>query len=300
MAASRKTDSAEIVAAIRDVTVTYDGYMTRALARMNLEVRRGEILGVLGAEGAGKSTLLRVIAGRQRPTEGAVKVFGRSPRWGSIRARIGYVAGKSGQDRRRGFFQRMFRRTSEPQAATRGVSGLTQAVMGGRDLIILDEPFADAAPKEKAELSALIRELVGRGKTVIISGDSLADAKDICGRLVVLHEGRVQAIGSLGELLGAPGALRFLAAVLPPELAGQIAKILRDGLSIETVPRIPAPASAETPKEKPANLPGADEHLTRLTKPMAATGHGEAPGSPATSAIDHEKLEGLTKPTKPE
>ena len=300
MAANRKTDSTEIIAAIRDVTVTYDGYLTRALARVNLEVRRGEILGVLGAEGAGKSTLLRMIAGRQRPTEGAVKVFGRSPRWGSIRARIGYVPEKSGQDRPRGFFERIFRRKTESQASMRGVPSLTQAVMGGRDLVLLDEPFADATPAEKAELSALIRELVGRGKTVIISGDSLADAKDICDRLLVLHEGRVHATGSLEELLGASGALRFLAGVLPPDLAGRIAKILSDELAVKAIPAQPAPPSEKDAKEKTGTNPSPDERLTRLVKPTESAQPGEVPPSPAPGAIDHDKLEELTKPSKPE
>lgn len=291
----------EIIATIRDVTVTFDGYMTRALARVNLEVRRGQIFGVLGAEGAGKSTLLRLLAGRLRPTEGSVKVFGRSPRWGSTKARIGYVPGKSEMERPRGFVRRIFRRKAESaQAGAGGMPGLTQAIMGGRDLIILDEPFAEAAPAEKAELKALIRELIGRGKTVIISSDSLADTKDVCERVAVLHEGRIQAVGSLPQLLGAPGALRFLAPVLPPEIAGRIAEILRQELAREIALAKPLPAAPQGPKQEPGSAPGADEHLTPLTRPTESVQPAEQPGSPAANAIDHEKLEGLTKPPKPE
>ncbi len=143
---NRKTDSGEVVAVVRDVTVTFDGYVTRALARVNLEIRRGEILGVLGAKDAGKSTLLRLLAGRLRPAEGAVKVFRRSPRWGAIRSRIGYVPGKSGLNHPRGFLSRIFRRKAETSA------GLTQAIMGGRELILLDEPFHGVSPSETVDL----------------------------------------------------------------------------------------------------------------------------------------------------
>ena len=300
MTAMPKSNPGEMIASVRDVTITFDGYMTRALARVSLEVKQGEIFGVLGAQGAGKSTLLRLLAGRLRPTEGAVKVFGRSPRWGSTRARIGYVPGKSELELPLGFFSRMIRRKTEStQSGARGMPGLTQAVMGARDLIILDEPFDEAAPAEKAELKALIRELIGRGKTVIISSDSLVDAKDICGRVAILHEGRIQAVGSLPQLLQAPAALQLLAPVLPPEIAGRIAEILRHELAGETVLAKPA-AAAQQPKPEPGVAPSADDHLTQLTKPAENVSPAEQQGSPAANAIDHEKLEGLTKPTKPE
>src|SRR5579871_3496616 len=222
----RKNNSSEIIATMRDVTVTFDGYMTRALARVDLELCRGEVLGILGAKGAGKSTLLRLLAGRLRPTEGKVKVFGRSPRGGSTKARIGYVPGKADADRPAGFFGRLFGR-KKAQTAPGGGAGLTQAIMGGRDLVILDEPFVEMGPAEKSELKVLIRELAGRGKTVIVTGETLVDTKDVADRLLIIHEGRVLAVGSLQEMVNAPGAIRFLATVVPAEVDRQIAKILQ-------------------------------------------------------------------------
>lgn len=173
--------------------------------------------------------------------------------------------------------------------------GLTQAVMGARDLVVLDEPFADAAPAEKAELKALMRELIGRGKTVIISSDSLADTKDICERVAVLHEGRIQAVGSLAQLLQAPGALRIIGPVLPTEISGRIAEILRQQFAPQNFSAKPATA----PKPEPSGVPSGDDHLTRLTKPTENATPAEQPPTQG-NAIDHEKLEGLTKPTKPE
>lgn len=213
---------------MRDVTVTFDGYLTRALSHVNLEVRRGEIFAILGARGAGKTTMVKMLAGRARATEGAVKVFGRSPRCGSSKARVGYVPAKVEANAPRGFFSRLFGRKSETLDAGRGGVNLTQAIMGGRDLVVLDEPFAELAAAEKAELKTLLRELAQRGKTVIVTGESLTDSKDVCDRLAILHEGRIQAIGRLEEMLGAPGAIRFLAPVLPAEVAGRIARMLQE------------------------------------------------------------------------
>src|SRR4051812_37659151 len=106
--AKSKVNPGEIVAMMRDVTVTYDGYLTRALSRVNLDVRRGEITALLGARGSGKSTALKVLAGRLGPTEGTVKVFGRSPR--GAKARVGYLAGKVDANRPVGFVDKLLGR----------------------------------------------------------------------------------------------------------------------------------------------------------------------------------------------
>lgn len=296
---NRNTDSGEAVAVVRDVTVTFDGYVTRALAHVDLEIRRGEVLGVLGAKDAGKSTLLRLLAGRLRPTEGAVKVFRRSPRWGAISSRIGYVPGKSGLDRPGGFLSRIFTRKAESSPAARGGAGLTQAIMGGRDLIVLDEPFDGASPAETVELKSLIQDLAARGKTVVLSGDSLTDTKDICNRLVILHDGMIRAVGSLEELLNAPGALRFLAPVLPSEIAARIGEMLRRELARGAVLAQPIAVSVEKSPEQPGVSSTADEHLTHLTKSIESVPSPERPSRPE-NAIDHEKLQELTKSPKPD
>lgn len=304
-ATDRKINSSDAVATVRDVTVTFDGYLTRSLARVSLDVRHGEVFGILGARGAGKSTMLAVLAGRMRATEGVVKVFGRSPRRGSTRARIGYVPSKSGSDQAVGFFSRLLGRKRKAQESARGDSRLTQAIIGGRDFIVLDEPFAEAAPAEKAELKTLIRELTQRGKTVVVASETLDDTSEICDRLAVLHEGRIQAIGSLEELLRAPGAVRFLAPVLPAEIGERIAKILRQEIKGKSDLKAASPASSGQPPSavpeasKPAKITPADEHLASLTK------SSEIPAAPeqnpkADTSIDHEKLEELTKSPKPE
>lgn len=290
--------SVDIIATLREVTVTYDGYLTRALTRVNLDFRRGEITGVLGAKGTGKSTVLKLLAGRLSPTEGTVRVFGRSPRRGASRTRIGYLPGKVDANRPRGFFSRLFGRKNESPPG-RGVARLTQAILGNRDLLILDDPFAGLEPAELAEAKALIRDMVARGKTVILSSDSLMEARDLCQRLAIFHEGKVQAMGTLAELLAPGGAIRFLPAVLPNEIVERVLKVLRDEvLAPVSQANLPS-ASPERPRSAAADAGRADQMLTSLATPVQNVPPVSV-GTQTDDPIDHEKLEELTKSKKAE
>jgi ABC-type multidrug transport system ATPase subunit len=302
-AGNLKTNSAEIVAALRDVTVTYDGYQTRTLVQVNLDVRSGEVVGVLGTKGAGKSTMLKILAGRLRPTEGTAKIFGRSPRRGSAKARVGYLPGKIDANQPRGFFSRLFGGKSEPASAGRGITRLAQAMVGNRDLLVLDDPFEGLEPTEMSEARTLIRDMISRGKTVILSSESLMDIKELCQRFVIVHEGKVQATGTLTELLVAGGAIRFLPAVLPREIVERVLNVLREEIIGKSVPvQTTAPVLEANslsvppvvPKKDATTVPRADQLLNPLTKPVE--GAQPAPATPQTAdPIDHGKLEQLTK-----
>jgi ABC-type multidrug transport system ATPase subunit len=293
--ATAQSSPGEIIAALRDVTMTFDGYLTRALAHVDLEIRRGEIFGLLGAKGAGKSTALKILAGRLRPTEGKVKVFGRSPRGGATKARIGYLADKADSTRPRGFFSRIFPGKNESSEIARGGSRFTQAILGNRDLIILDEPFGDIEPAEISEIKTLIRELAARGKTIILSSNSLTDAKDVGHRLAILHDGKIQGIGTLAELLATTVAIRVLAPVLPRETAEHVLKMLRAEIGQGTPSA--GTAASDTVQEKPVAATS-DQHLNPLTKKPEESRPTESTAK-MDDAINHERLEALTKPAPP-
>jgi ABC-2 type transport system ATP-binding protein len=279
-----KVSPSEIVAVLRDVTVTYDGYQTRALSHVDLDFSRGLVTGVLGVKGAGKSTALKVLAGRLGPAEGKVKVFGHSPR-GIAKSRVGYLPGKADLNRPPSFVDRLFGRKGESTSAARGVARLAQAMLGNRDLLVLDDPFADLEPAELAEAKALIRDMVARGKTVVLSSDSLMEVKDLCDRLVILHEGKVQAAGTLAELLVGGSAIRFLPAVLPKKIVERVLGVLREEI-LASGPAITKTAAAN-----------ANPILTTVTQQPKVSGSVE---TKADDSIDHGKLEELTKIKKPE
>jgi len=255
--AKSKVNPTEIVAALRDVTVTYDSYLTRALSRVTLVCHRGEVMGILGAKGAGKSTVLKILAGRLSPTEGTAKVFGRSARGGASRARVGYLPGKVDSNHSPGFL----------------------------------------------EARAFIRDLVARGKTVILSGDSLMEVKDLCERIAVLHEGKIQAVGTLPELLAGGGAIRFLPAILPREIVARVLEVLREEILGGSIPVHPSARSPQKKSSGPSVETGkataASQKLATLIKPDG----GALPASTEAKTddpIDHEKLAGLMKPAKPQ
>jgi ABC-type multidrug transport system ATPase subunit len=281
--AKLKVNSLEIAAALRGVTVTYDGYQTRALSRVDVGFRRGEVTAVLGTKSAGKSTLLKILSGRLSATEGSVKIFGRSAR--VVRGRIGYLPGKTDTNRAPGFVDRLLGKKREATSSARGVARLTQAILGNRDLVALDDPFVDLNAAEIVEAKALIRDLIARGKTVVLSSDSLMDIKDVCQQMVILHEGRVQAVGTLPELLSSASAIRFLPAILPNEIVERVLAVLRaEILSADHSGRAVAQSRTKTII---AEKPGA--------KSKASAAETPAKTKPNDS-IDHEKLEGLVKP----
>lgn len=288
--ANSNIEAGGLAATLRDVTVTYDGYQTRALARVSFDVRRGEVLGVLGAKGAGKSTVMKILSGRIGPTEGKAKVFGRVARSGAARARIGYLPGRMDSERTRSFFQRVFEK-KEPAATARGVGRLTQAILGSRDLLVLDDAFEGLSAEELAEAGRLVREMAARGKTVVLSSDALMTVRDLCGRFAVLHEGRVQAVGTLEELLSAGGAVRFLPAVLPGEMVDKVLNVLRGEILKGTIPRTEAGSTERKPEAVSEKI------LTQLAEPKESAPPVGVPKE--QESIDHKKLHELTKPAKP-
>src|SRR6185312_9361606 len=166
---------------------------------------------------------------------------------------------------------------NEAPSGARGVARLAQASVGNRDLLVLDDPFADLNATEIAEAKALIRDLAARGKTVVLGGDALMEVSDLCDRFVILHEGRVQAVGTLAELLGGAGAIRFLPAVLPNEIVERVLTVLQKEILSSSGS---SAATQPTPKQE---------------KPVAELSSKPVKSAPDDS-IDHEKLEGLVKP----
>lgn len=234
----------EVVVAVRNVTKYFDslwgGSLVRALTNVSFEVERGEVFGLLGPAGSGKSTTLNMLAGRLSPMEGKVEVFGRSPRRRAVRARIGYLAAKRAQpaERRLAWFSRLRGRPSASDG-TRPLGGpqegqsraaLAQALLKNPDLVLLDEPLANLDPALRKEMKQLILTLARSGKTLILTSRSLPEVKDVCRRAAIYHSGRIEALGALTELFRLPGALRFLAPLLPPSTTDRLLEIMREDL----------------------------------------------------------------------
>jgi ABC-2 type transport system ATP-binding protein len=238
----------------------------RAVDNVDFEVRQGEVFGLLGPNGSGKSTTIKMILGLLNPTRGRLEVFGHSPRHVPTKSRIGYLPEESylyrylNSTETLQFFGNLFdlpagerkRRTAQllemvglSQARTRVVGefskgmqrriGLAQALINDPALLILDEPTAGLDPIGCREIKDLILALARRGKTVLLSSHLLSDVEDVCDRVVIYYGGRIQAMGTLKELLTTPDTVRITAPPLPPETMRKVLGLIRQEVAEDKV-----------------------------------------------------------------
>src|SRR3989475_11683046 len=267
--------SVEVVVSVRGLTKVFKDFWNRPKARavddVNFDVRRGEVFGLLGPNGSGKSTTVKLLLGLLYPTKGHIEVFGHSPRHVATKSRIGYLPEESylyrylNSHETLDFFGNLFRlpkgdrnnRAEQllemvglSQTRTRAVGefskgmqrriGLAQALINDPDLVILDEPTSGLDPIGCREVKDLILALAARGKTVILSSHLLSDVEDVCDRVVILYGGRVQAMGTLKELLSKPDAIRITTPVLSREKLERVLEVIRSDVAADRI-RIDSP-----------------------------------------------------------
>ena len=299
---SNPTRQPEIAAVMRGVSMRFDDFLVHALTDASLEVRRGEVFGLLGPKGSGKSTTLKILAGRLRPTDGKVKVFHRSPQRWATKERIGYLPQKPGQPDSAGllgFVKNIFARTQP--------TSLAQVLVKNPDLVILDEPFSGLDPAGCSEVKELLLTLARRGKTVILSSDSISEVKDICDRMAFFYEGKIQGTGTLDELLAAPDAIRFTAPVLSSATVERILEIIREDvcgdaksveMGAENLTHALSDAVRRAPQaEASTTVTVTEKILAPLLKETVPEVPLESSGT-AADPVNHEKLAELTKPVR--
>jgi ABC-2 type transport system ATP-binding protein len=233
----RRTVHAElsdVPVAIEGLVKEYgDGY--RAVDNVSFRVERGQVVGLLGPNGAGKTTTLRVLMGLIRPTSGSVHVFGELIEAGApVLSRIGsFIEGPgllphlSGRENLRLFWAATGRPAQDAEFDTAlEISGLgesvdrrvktfsqgmrqrlaiAQAMLGLPELLVLDEPTNGLDPLQIAEMREVLRRYAATGRTVVISSHLLAEVEQTCSHVVVMHNGKLVAVGSVAEIAGAGG-----------------------------------------------------------------------------------------------
>jgi ABC-2 type transport system ATP-binding protein len=204
----------------------------RALDRLSLDVREGEVFGFLGPNGAGKTTTLKLLMQLVFPTGGRAEILGRPLGELAVKRRIGYLPenpyfydyltaeellmyfgalfGYDAAERRRraGRLLDQVGIAGERRLQLRKFSkgmvqrvGIAQALLNDPDLVIFDEPMSGLDPLGRRDVRAIILGLRDRGCTVFFSSHVLSDAEALCSRVAILARGRLVASGGLTEML---------------------------------------------------------------------------------------------------
>jgi ABC-2 type transport system ATP-binding protein len=207
--------------AARDLVVSYGSH--EALHSVTLEVRPGEVVGLIGPDGAGKTSTLRVLGGLLRASGGVASAFGDDC-WRARRAlhhRLGYLAqrfalyGDLTVDENVQFFALMYgvqdwrKRRAEllelvglapfrDRIADRLSGGMKQklalacTLIHSPEILLLDEPTTGVDPVTRREFWRLLADLVGGGLTLVVATPYLDEAER-CTRVLLMHEGAVLA-----------------------------------------------------------------------------------------------------------
>jgi ABC-2 type transport system ATP-binding protein len=209
-----------------------------ALAHLSFTVKKGETLGLIGANGAGKSTSIKLLMDFIRPDTGSITIFRQSPAQPAIRSRIGYLPETANfpsnltaldmlrftgntcnmtQQDLRSASEKWLRRLGLWDARKRPLrnysKGMQQranfaiALLNDPELLILDEPMSGLDPIGRADILGLITELKSQGRTILFCSHILEDVDRLVDRVLVLHQGQKLFEGhphSLAEQQGCP------------------------------------------------------------------------------------------------
>jgi ABC-2 type transport system ATP-binding protein len=241
-----------------------------AVKSLDLEIRSGEVFGLLGPNGSGKSTAIKLILGLLRPSAGLVRVFGEAPSSRRVRARIGFVPEESylypylSPAEILDFFGSLFslpkrvrRQRTDALLDLVGLSSernrpigqfskgmqrrvaLAQSLINAPDLVILDEPTTGLDAIGIAEVKALVVRLRELGRTVVFCSHRMADVEDVCDRLTILYGGTAQVTGAISELVESE-RLRQITGSMSDATVDAVLSVIREregaGVEVSVLP----------------------------------------------------------------
>jgi ABC-2 type transport system ATP-binding protein len=251
----------DIVIETRNLSKTYRDFWgrqkVRALKALDLEIRRGEIFGLLGPNGSGKTTTIKLILGLLFPTSGRALVFGKDASDVAKNERIGYLPEESylykflNAEETLDFYGRLFdmpaslrkqrvdqliervglnwARRRQLKEYSKGMTrriGLAQALINDPDLVVLDEPTTGLDPIGTREMKDTILELREQGKTVLMCSHLLADVQDVCDRIAILYQGELKELGRVDRLLTVQNVTQIQVRGLPEQAKREIRQVI--------------------------------------------------------------------------
>ena len=199
-----------------------------ALAPLELEVAKGEVMGYLGPNGAGKTTTIRLLLGLIMPTSGRATIFGMDAQKQKVEVhkRVAYIPGEAtlwpsltGEEtlhllgKVHGRLDPQYRDLLverfdfDPSKKVRTYSkgnrqklGILAALMTRADLLVMDEPTSGLDPLMEQAFRLTINEAKANGQTVFLSSHILAEVEALCDRLAILRRGKLVELGTLEQM----------------------------------------------------------------------------------------------------
>jgi ABC-2 type transport system ATP-binding protein len=197
-----------------------------ALDGVDLQVRSGELLAVLGPNGAGKTTAISLLLGLLQPTSGEVRLFGQPPQSVEPRRLVGVmmqdvlVAGelrvrehinlvssyypspfKADEIMELTHTESLARRPYEElSSGQKRQAQFAMAICGRPQLLFLDEPTANLDVQARRMIWEMLRQLVARGSSIVLTTHYIEEAEALADRVIVLNKGHVIASGSVDEI----------------------------------------------------------------------------------------------------
>ncbi|WP_395642490.1 ATP-binding cassette domain-containing protein [Rudaea sp.] len=238
---------------------------TQALAGVDLEVHRGEVLALLGPNGAGKTTAVSLLVGLLQADGGSAELFGAAPSALAARRRIGAMLQATALpetltvaeliDLFRNYHARP--RTVADIVALAGVEDLLDrryaklsggqqrrvqfalAICGRVELLFLDEPTTGLDIDARETMWRAIRQLVAAGCAVVLTTHYLEEVEALADRVVVLAKGRIIAQGTVAEIRARVASRRIRCVTTLADAAiarwPEVRSVARDGERVEIV-----------------------------------------------------------------
>ena len=253
---------AEPVIEIKKLTKIYRDFWgrqkVRALNSLSMDVKKGEVFGLLGPNGSGKTTTMKCLLGLLFPTSGEISVLGRPATDVKKNERIGYLPEESylyrflNAEETLDFYGRLFNisakerrersqqliemvglknaRKRQLKEYSKGMPrriGLAQALINNPDLVMLDEPTSGLDPIGTREMKDLIIQLKEQGKTVVMCSHLLADVQDVCDRIAILYGGELKELGNVEDLIQSKEQTCITSTELPEDAINEIEAVLK-------------------------------------------------------------------------
>jgi sulfate transport system ATP-binding protein len=233
----------------------------KALDQINLEIKRGSLVSLLGPSGSGKSTLLRVIAGLEAPDTGKIWISGKDTTHQAVQARhIGFVfqhyalfkhltireniafglnIRKANKTRTKNRVEELLelvqltglgnRYPSQLSGGQRQRVALARALAIEPEVLLLDEPFGALDAKVRKDLRTWLRRLHDEvGVTAVLVTHDQEEAMEVSDEIVVMNQGRVEQVGKPAEIYDHPATAFVMSFIGPVNVLPSSARLFQN------------------------------------------------------------------------